>query len=95
MFLVCVCILTLVTRHAKRICRIISSAVACPALQYFYTLSRKQHDIAKKVIEYKMHVLIFSTTFSETILNLRIIQRDSIINVHRSSCKVPLILVRF
>ena len=42
-----------------------------------------------------MCVLIFSTTFlSETFLILRRIQRD-IINVQRSSCKVPVILVRF
>ena len=46
-------------------------------------------------IEHKMCVLIFSTTLSETFLNLRRVQRDMITNVHRSSCKVPVIIVGF
>jgi hypothetical protein len=33
--------------------------------------------------------------FSEAFLILRIIQRDIIINVHRSLCKVPLLLSDF
>ena len=33
--------------------------------------------------------------WSETFLNLRILQRDLVINVQRSLCKVPVILVRF
>jgi len=37
--------------------------VACAALQYLSTLSHKQHNIQKKVIEHKMYVLIFFTTF--------------------------------
>jgi hypothetical protein len=32
---------------------------------------------------------------SETFLILRIIQHDIITNVHMSSCKVPIIIVRF
>jgi len=28
--------------------------VACPTLQYFYTLSHKRHDFRKKVFEHKM-----------------------------------------
>jgi len=41
-----------------------------------------------------MCVLIFSTNLSEIFLILRRIQQDTIINVHRCSCKVPVIFVR-
>jgi len=38
--------------------------VACPAAQYFSTLSKKRHDFrGKKAFEYKMCVLILSTAF--------------------------------
>jgi len=45
-------------------CAILSSVV-CAALQYFYTLPHKLHDFhqKKKVIAYKIFILIFSTTF--------------------------------
>jgi hypothetical protein len=76
-------------------CRIILSSVACLAVPYFSTLSHKRHDFRKKVIEHKMCVLTFSTILSETLLILRRIQRDIIINIHRSSCTLPVILVRF
>ena len=48
------------------------------------------------VIEHKMCVLIFCTTYflSETFL-IRRTKRDTIINVLRYLCKVPIILVRF
>jgi hypothetical protein len=45
-----------------------------------------------------IHVALHSLlllNLSETFLILKRIQRDIIINVHRSSCKVPVILVRF
>ena len=41
-----------------------------------------------------MCVLIFSTILLEKFLVLRRIQRDSIANVHRSSCKVSVNLAR-
>jgi hypothetical protein len=58
-------------------CAILSS-VACPAVQYFYTLSYKWCDFRKKkVIETKMCVLIFSTAFFyEIFLILRRTERD-------------------
>jgi hypothetical protein len=69
--------------------------VACLSVPYFSTLSHKRYNFRGKVTEHKMCVLIFSTTLCETFLILRIIQEDIIINVYRSSCKVPVILVRF
>jgi hypothetical protein len=87
--------IALVIQHAKRMHRIILSSVACLAVPYFFTLSHKRHDFRKNVIEHKMCALIFATTLSETLLILRSIQRDIIINVHKYSCKVPVIFVRF
>jgi hypothetical protein len=53
----------LVIRHAKRMRRIILSSVACLDLPYISTSSHKRHDLREKVIEHKMCVLIFFTTF--------------------------------
>jgi hypothetical protein len=49
----------------------------------------------KKVIQHKMCVLIFFTTFVGNISHLKKIQRDIVINVKTSSCKVSVILVKF
>ena len=73
----------------------IVSSVACPAVPYISTLSYKRHNIRKKVTEYKMCVLILSRNFVWTFLILGIVQRQTITNVRRSSCKVAVSLVRF
>jgi hypothetical protein len=86
----------LVILYAKRMRRIILSSVAYPDVPYFSTLSHKRRDFRKiKIDEHKMCVLTFSTNLSETLLTLRRIQSGTITNVLRSSCKVPVILVRF
>ena len=56
----------LVTQQATHMRHITLSSVACPALQHF-ELPRKQRDVGKNVIEYKMCVLILSTTFVRNI----------------------------
>ena len=73
------------------------SSVACPALQYFSTLSHKQHDFRKKkkVLNIKCVFLFFLQRLSETSLILRRIQRDMIKNVCWCSCEVQIFLVRF
>jgi hypothetical protein len=39
--------------------------------------------------------MIFSTILSETLLIVRRIKRDIVINLHRSSCKIPVIIACF
>jgi len=77
-----------------RMRHIIFLPVACPAVQYFPTLSHTLHDFWKAVIERKMCVLISSTIMPEKFLILRN-ERDMITSVYRSSRKVPVIFVRF
>ena len=47
---------------AKRMRYITLRTVACPALQYFPTLSHKWQEFIKIIIEHKMWVSNFSTT---------------------------------
>jgi hypothetical protein len=85
----------LVIQHTKRMRRVILSSVACLAVPYFSTLSHKRHDFGKKLLNIKCVFCFSVQLLSETFLIIRRIERDIIINVHRSSCKVPVIVVRF
>jgi hypothetical protein len=49
----------------------------------------------EKIIQHEMCALLYSIFFPETFFILGRIQQDIIINVLKSSCKVPFILVRF
>jgi hypothetical protein len=56
----------------------IFSPVACPALQYFSTLSHKRYDFPEKFIEHKMCILILATNLCELFLILRRTDGDTI-----------------
>ena len=53
----------LVIRHEKSMLLMIFSSVACLAMPYFSTLSHKSRDFRENMIERKMYVLLFPTSF--------------------------------
>jgi len=71
--------------------RTVLTSLACLAVPYYFNYLINGKIFGKKVTEHEMFVLIPSETF----LILSIIERGIIINVHRSSCKLPVIFVRF
>jgi len=72
-------------------CAILSSA-ACPAVLYFSTSSRKRHDFREKTFFGIKRMFFPLQLLSGTLLVLRIIERDRVENVYRSSHEVPLLL---
>ena len=70
------------------------SSVACLPLPYCSTLSHKWEDFLKNFLNIKLVFWFSLQLLSDTFLILRRIQWD-IINVHTSSCKVPVVLVIF
>lgn len=86
---------SLVTQHAKHMFHITPSSVAYPRPPHYSTLSRQQHNFWKKVTEYEMCALTFSTILSETLIILWRIHHDIITNLHIFSCTVPIILTTF
>jgi len=92
---VCVCVYCHSYPAAKRMRRIMLSCVARVAVPYFSTSAHERHEFLAKVTEYKMCCFdFFLQPLSETFLIVRRIYRD-VINVHKCSSEVPVILVRF
>ena len=73
------------------LCRIILSFVACLDLPYFSALSHKRHVLKNVYIEYNMCVLIFVWN----ICHYRKNWARNVINIHRTSHKVPVLLARY
>jgi hypothetical protein len=82
-------------QHAKRMRRFILPSVACLAAPYFSSYFTNGTIFGKKVIGHIICFDFFLQSMSETFLILRSIQRDIIMNVHMSSCKIPVFLIRF
>ena len=59
---VCVFVASFI-QNAKRMCRVILPSVTCLAVQDFSTLSHERQDVREKVIERKICVLVYCTTF--------------------------------
>jgi hypothetical protein len=79
-------------QHARRI---VTSFVTPLAPPHFSTLSHKRHDFREKLLNIKCAFWFSILPSSKTYLILRRISRDTIKNVKRPSCKVPIILVGF
>ena len=71
------------------LCCIMLLCVACQAVPYFPTLTYNCHNFQKKLLDIKGVFWYSLQHLSPTFLFLRRIQWDFIINLHRSSCKVP------
>jgi hypothetical protein len=84
----------LLIQDTKRMRRIILLPVACLSVQYFSTLSHKWHDFQIEFWNIKCVVSLSLQLSFQTFPIVRRTERD-IINVYRSSCKVPFILARF
>jgi hypothetical protein len=89
-------LIALVSKHAEHLCCSTSSSMDCLVLPYFYTLSYKWHKFWKKKVLNTKCVLLFPLQLlSATFLILKRIKQGSIMNVHRSWCKVPVFLSDF
>jgi len=69
-------------------CAILTFVVR-PTVRYFSKFSYKRHDLKKKVNEHGLCNSCLKISYSKKI------QRDTNINVYRSWCTAPVVLVRF
>ena len=65
----------------QRACAILLP-VACPALQYFFTLSHKRHDFGNKLLNIKCVLNFLIKKFSGAFLILRRNEQDMMVNVY-------------
>ena len=84
----------LLIKHSTRMRHIATSYGPCDST-IFSTLSHKRYDFRKKLLNVKCVFYVSLQLSSETFFSLRRIQRDIVINVKTSSCKVAVILVVF
>ena len=83
-------------QHALRMRHIVICGP--PRSTLFFLLSHKRHDFRKtrkKLLNTKCVLRVSVQLLSETFLILRRTERGMIKNLYLSSCKVPVILVRF
>jgi len=72
------------------------STVVCPTVLCLCISPHKRHDFWKEKLLIKIYVFRLSLQLlSDVFLITRRIKPDIIVSVHRSSCKVPVILVKF
>jgi len=67
--------------------------MACPAIQYFPTISHRRHDFRKKITEHHICFDFLYKFLYETFLVLRRTERGMMNGVSLSSCKVPVVSV--
>ena len=90
-FQVCMCV-TLVIQHAKRMRRVTCGMSGC--ITFFHIISWTARFSEKEIAEREMCIFIFDTKFVSFLIS-RSTQRDTIINVCKYSCKMPVIFVIF
>ena len=89
----CVCILALFIHHAMCLCHVILSPVVCLSVLYFSYYLNNGMISDKSLLNIKRVFWFTLQLLFETFLILRRIQQN--IKVHRSSYKVPILLVTF
>jgi len=80
-------------QHEMRMRHIVICGLSCSTV-FLRIFSQTGRFFRIQVIEHKPVFRLSPQQLSETFLILRRIQRDITLNVHKSACKVPLILVR-
>jgi hypothetical protein len=91
----CACVrVALLSQHATSTQHVVTF-VAPQASPHFSTFSHKGTTFGKKLLSIKYVFRFPLQSLSNIFLSLRRIQQDIVIDVKTSSCKVPVILVRF